>query len=69
MTYRDFITALHDIADRLEENVKGSQVITLRDHISGDADTFLFDFEDQVANLYDNILGEYGHVVNIEVKR
>jgi hypothetical protein len=60
MTYKQFIEDMRDQADFLEQLVKDSQVIDLKNEI-GEDDTFLDVYKDGVEELIDNATGVHGH--------
>ena len=62
MTYREFIKAIREQADFLENAVKTSQVITINSEVAED-DTILFAYQGLVEELVDNVTGVYGHTV------
>lgn len=62
MTYREFIEAIREQADFIEQVVKDSQVIELTDEM-GEDDTIVMAYEDCVGEFMDNVTGLHGHTI------
>lgn len=62
MTYKEFIDGIRAQADFLEQLVKDSQVIELRDEL-GEDDTIIMAYTEGVEEFLDNVTGVYGHKV------
>lgn len=62
-TYKSFFDDVRGIINSLEEEISNSQVVKMKDHILGEDDTVISEFEFAIEELLDNVTGEYGHKI------